>query len=110
MTHDFVYIVMHDGTVEYASRDECKAQAFADDHFDRARKEVLEDWEIDDPTEKDLDEAAYQAGYDGDVYTVHKIDIANKTNEDTIELSDGDEVDVAEVLEKLKKEDNKATC
>ena len=106
MSKDYVYVVMLDGSIVYVSRDKEKAQAFSKDHFDKACQEVLNDWEIDDPNEKNLEEAAIQAGMDGENCTIFAIDIANKTEEDTVELPNGDEVDMEEILEKLEDEDD----
>ncbi len=103
MKYDNVYVVMREGDVVYASTDEEMAEAYADDQMYNAREAVLDEWGNDDPTEEDIAEADFQAGLDGDYYEVIKVDISNKTEDDTLELSNGDEVDVSDILEKLKK-------
>lgn len=102
MEYDIVYVVMREGEVEYASTDEESAKAYADNQMYNAREEILDEWENDDPTEKDIAEADFQAGFDGDYYEVKKVDISNLMEDDMVEFSDGDEVEVSDILEKLE--------
>ena len=46
-------------------------------------------------------EAAFQAGFDGCIYEVFKIDLSKFSEDDTITLDDGTEIDVSEIIEKL---------
>ena len=101
MKYSIVYIVLSEGNVEYASTDKEAAEDFAESQRDNARQEILEEWSNDDPSEKDIYEADFQAGYDGYIYEVRKLDISNKTEDDMIEL-DGNEIEVSVILEKLK--------
>jgi|GEM_PF-5345584 len=102
MKYNILYVVMNEGEVEYASMDKEMAEAYADDRMYKARERVLDEWGNDDPTEKDIAEADFQAGFDGDYYEVVKVDISNLTEDDMIELPDGSEIEVSEILEKLK--------
>ncbi len=104
MKYGIVYIVMHEGEVEYASTDRQAAEEYANAQMENGTVEVLNRWGNDDPTEKDIREAALQSGYEGDCYEVIKVDISNKTeDDDTIKLSNGDEIEVSEILNKLSK-------
>lgn len=102
MKYDILYVVMSEGEVEYASTDKETAEAYAYDQMYNARERVLDEWGNDDPTEKDIAEADFQAGFDGDYYEVVKVDISNRTEDDMIELPDGSEIEVSEILEKLR--------
>lgn len=102
MKYGIVYVVMCDGEVEYASTNEELAEGYADNQGYNARQEVLDEWDNDDPTEEDIAEADFQAGFNGDYYEVVKVDISSKTEDDTIELPDGNEVEVSDILEKLR--------
>ena len=101
MKYGIVYVVMNEGEVEYASTNKEYAEAFADNKGYDAAQEVLEEWDNDDPTDEDIAEAGFQAGFDGDYYEVVKVNIANKTEDDMVELPDGTEIEVVEILEKL---------
>ena len=102
MKYGIVYVVMGDGEVEDASTNEEVAEGYADNQGYNARQEVLDEWDNDDPTEEDIAEADFQAGFNGDYYEVVKVDISSKTEDDTIELPDGNEVEVSDILEKLR--------
>ena len=101
MKYNTVYIVINEGEVEYASEDKEEAEAYADTKGYEARERVLNEWGNDDPSEKDIADADLQAGIDGDFYEVEKVNISGKSEDDTIELSDGTEIDVSDILEKL---------
>ena len=103
MKYNILYIVMNEGEVEYASTDKERAEAYVDYQMYKARERVLDEWGNDDPTEKDIAEADFQAGFDGDYYKVVKVDISNLAEDDMIELPDGSEIEVSEILEKLKR-------
>lgn len=103
MKYGIVYIVMNEGKVEYASTDRQSAKEYADNQMENGTVEVLNRWGNDDPTGKDIDEAAFQSGYEG-YYEVTKVDISNKTEDDTVELPNSIEIEVSEILKNL------ATC
>lgn len=102
MKYNNVYIVIHEGDVVYASTDKESAEGYADEQMYNAREAVLDEWENDDPTEKDIEDADWQVGLNGDFYEVIKVNISNKMDDDTLELPNGDEVDVSDILEKLR--------
>lgn len=101
MTENILYLAMRDGECEYASASKMEAENFVEQQYEQATNEVLNEWGIDDPSVEDIDEAAFQAGYDEN-YEVVKVDMSKKTEDDTIELPDGNEVEVSDILEKLK--------
>lgn len=102
MEYGIVYVVMNEGEVVYASTSKEFADGYADNQGYNARQEVLDKWGNDDPTEEDIAEADFQAGFDGDYYEVVKVNISSKTEDDIIELPDGREIEVADILEKLR--------
>lgn len=104
MKYEIVYIVIREGEIEFASVDEELAEGYADNQGFIARQEVLEEWGNDDPSEEDIAEADFQAGFNGDYYEVVEVDISNKTENDTIELPNGDKIEVFYILKKLREE------
>lgn len=102
MRNGKIYVVMNEGEVAYASTDKESANAYADTQGFEARARVLEEWGNDDPSEDDIAEVDLQAGFDGDYYEVVKVDISNLAEDDTVELPDGTEIEVSEILEKLE--------
>lgn len=102
MKFSIVYIVMNEGEVVYASEDKKLAEAYAENQGYKARERVLDEWGNDDPTDDDIGEADFQAGFDGDYYEVERVDISNLTDDDIVEISDGTEIDVSDILEKLR--------
>lgn len=102
MKFSIVYIVMNEGEVVYASENKELAEAYADNQGYEARGRVLDEWENDDPSDEDIWEADFQAGYDGGCYEVQRVDISNLTDDDTVEILDGTEIDVSDILEKLR--------
>ena len=105
MRNGIIYVVINEGEVSYASTDKESANAYADTQGFEARVRVLEEWDNEDPSEDDIEEADFQAGFDGDYYEVVKVDISNLVEDDTVELPDGTEIEVSEILEKLEVED-----
>lgn len=100
----YVYYVVNEGEVKFASYDKDEANNFADKNNDEDTNEVLENWgygDEDDISEKRMAEAAFQAGFDGGIYEVFKIDLSKFSEDDTITLDDGTEIDVSEIIEKL---------
>lgn len=106
MEYSIVYIVMNEGEVVYSSEDNESAEAYADNKGYEARERVLEEWGNDDPSEKDIAEADFQAGYDGDYYEVIEVDISGLTNDDMVELPDGSEINVSDILDKMELSDD----
>lgn len=96
-----IYAVLNEDEVVFASEDRNEAEAFAEDKRYEARKRVLNDWDNDDPDVRDLDEADLQAGADGDIYEVIKVDLSKKTEDNMVELDNGVEIEVEEILEML---------
>ena len=101
MKYADVYVVKNEGEGQYASTSKEAAEEYADEKRYNARQAVLDDWGNDDPSEKDIYEADFQAGFDGGIYEVEKVNIMNKKEDDVVEFSDGSEIEVSEILEKL---------
>lgn len=93
-----VYVVLREGEVVFASEDWEDAEGYAESKGFEARAEVLDEWGIDDPSEKDVFEADWQAGFDGDCYEVEAVDLSNLTEDDKVIVSDGTEIDVSDIL------------
>lgn len=62
----------------------------------------MDEWDIDDPTEDDIAEAGFQAGFDGGDYEIFELNISNLAKDDMVKLPDGDEVEMSYILEKLE--------
>ena len=101
MKYSIVYAVMCDGEVAYASTNREDAREYVEDKGYKARKEILERNDVDDPEVGDIAYADFIAGYE-EYYEIEIIDITNKAEDDIIELSDGGEIEVSEILDKLK--------
>ena len=101
-----IYVVINEGEPVVASKNEEDAHAYADDQGLQARSEILNDWNNDDPTEEDIAEADWQAGIDGYYYQVEKVSLFDLQNNDTIELSDGTEINSLDVLDLLGKQED----
>ena len=101
MKYEVVYVVMNEGEVVYASKSKRQAEAYTENQAYKARQRVLQEWGNDDPTEEDMMEADFQAGFDGDYYEVERVDLSNLNSDDMVELSDGTEIEVSEILEQL---------
>lgn len=93
-----VYVVLREGEVVFASEDREDAEGYAESKGFEARAEVLDEWGIDDPSEKDVFEADWQAGFDGDCYEVEAVNLSNLTEDDKVMVSDGTEIDVSDIL------------
>lgn len=97
-----VFIVINDGCPVFASYDKEDADNYAATMNDNEIDEALSEMGIDDPDEKDIDDAAFKAGYDN-YFGVESGNIAGKSDDDEIELSEGSEVNVGEIRDLLKK-------
>ena len=97
-----VYVVTKIDEVVFASEDIDEARGFAESKQYQERESVLNEWDNDDPDERDLGYAEWQAGADGEYYEVEEVDLSNKTEDDTVELENGNEVEVADILEMLR--------
>lgn len=102
MEYCIVYVVMHEGVVQYVSTDEDSAEGYAISQSLNAGQAVLDEWDIDDPTEDDIAEAGFQAGFDGGDYEIFELNISNLAKDDMVKLPDGDEVEMSYILEKLE--------
>lgn len=101
-----VYVVLREGEVVFASEDREDAEGYAESKGFEARAEVLDEWGIDDPSEKDVFEADWQAGFDGDCYEVKAVDLSDLPEDDKITVSDGTEINVSDILSLLAAGDN----
>lgn len=100
-----VYVVISDGEVVYASEEREMAVGFAHTKTCEAGQRVLDEYGNDDPSDRDMAEAVFQAGFDGDYYEVVKVDISGLDSDDVVELDSGEELDVSDILEAMSEED-----
>lgn len=97
----YLYVVINEGEPVFVSKDKKEADTYADEQGLQARIRILNEWNNDDPTEDDIAQADWQAGSDGEYYSVEKISLSDLKNNDIIELSDGTEIDSLDVLDLL---------
>lgn len=97
-----IHLIMCDGDIVYATKDRSIAIDYVTKHNDIARQIRLKDLDKydDREDEKDADIInAYESGY----YKRTSVEIpTNAENEDIIELSNGEEISVSEIIEKLQ--------
>ena len=89
-----VYAVLNEGENEFASEDEELANSYADKSWQEDIQETADEYDFDLDNPKQLDAAQYQAGFDGGVYDVVKVDTDKFDDNDemTVQLSVGEEV------------------
>lgn len=92
---------MNEGEVVFASHDKNTADYYAEEKSSMGIDETLDEWGNDDPTDGDILDAMFEAARSGDYYEVQRINLAGKTDEDFVQLYDGSEVMVAEILDVL---------
>ena len=105
MKYQTIYVVFNEGEVQYASVNEEDAEGFATTRGLEGRQHILEEWGNDDPSETEIAEADFQAGFDGYCYEVEAVNLSGLTEEDTVELLDGTVVDVSDILAKMDDDD-----
>jgi hypothetical protein len=89
-----IYVVLNEGEIVFASEDEELANGYADKSWQKDIQDTANEYGFDLNNPKQLDAAQYQAGFDGGVYDVVKVD-TNKfddNDEMTVQLSVGEEV------------------
>lgn len=103
MSKDYskVYVVINDGEVVYASTDSSESEDFALTGAINATALVLDEDGNDDPSEEEMAEAAFRAGFDGDYYEVECVDISGLGVDDVVETNSGAELDVSDILDAL---------
>lgn len=106
MSYGMVYIVTKDYEFVDAFETEEEAEWYKDAKATEALQRALEELGINDPTEKDIEDASIQAGFDRDCYEIECIDISGLSEEEEIYLADGDNLEVREILDALKKQKN----
>lgn len=79
-------------------------RSYAAGRHDEGIDDVLEEWGRDDPDEKDIYEAAFKAGFNGEYYEVVKVDIKDLSEDDQVELPDGTMEDGSNILDKLNEQ------
>lgn len=103
MKYKILYAVINEGDVVYASENEESAKAQVDNQYIKARENILNEWGNDDPTCEDIEEADFQADYNGEHYSVEMFDVSNLTEDDTVVGNKGTEIDVLDLLRKVEK-------
>lgn len=74
MKSEKIYLVRCNGDSVFAAWDEKTAQDFVDKRTEEAIQDLLYDWEIDDPTPDDRNQAALTVAFEGDYYEVEEVD------------------------------------
>lgn len=97
---------MNEGEVVYASKYEENANSYAENQMYKGRESALKDLGIDDPNEDDISEADYQAGFDGEYYEVQMVDTSTQSEDHTVEIEDGTQIAVSDILKKLDLNDD----
>ena len=89
-----VYVVLNEGEIVFASKDEELANSYADKSWHEDIQETADEYNFDLDNPKQLDAAQYQAGFDDGVYDVVKVDTDKFDDNDemTVQLSVGEEV------------------
>lgn len=96
-----VYVVINEGEVVFASYDKEQAENFAYNQSQNALQTVLsEEWKIDDPTEKDIDEASFQSGFDNGIWEVFPFDISTGQEDDEVDIG-GEIIEYNDIITKL---------
>lgn len=98
-----LYIVVNYGEILFASHEKEEAEAFAENESFKAMTRALKELDIDDPSEKDYDDAFFKAGQDEGSYEIFPINLKDADENGIIELEDGTEVEINEILKILKK-------
>ncbi len=108
MTRLIVYLAMDtDGEIKFASEDREDVEAYIDNYGYEARDRAMQELGMDeDADEKDLAEAEFYAGTEGDFLELHQVNISGLDENDEVTLEDGTELSVGDILEKLNSDDN----
>ena len=102
MNRKTYFIVMEDEVVVYASTEKEDAESYAFSRYCELDTQQLEEWGNDDPDENDIAYAALQVGADYHIFTDKVCFDSNK--DEFVELSDGTEVSVSDIMEVLYEE------
>lgn len=104
----YVYIVVNEGEVVFASKDEDEANNFSDTRDYQNRADALKEMGCDeDASESELAEAGFWAGYECGVNEVYCVNLAKYKEDDEICIG-SDEIsynDIVSVLERCAEED-----
>ena len=107
MNKEWVYVVIGEGEVAFASRDEEIAEGHCDEHNYKAVENALVElgYEHDDPDEGHRDQATFYAGQQGDIWWVGSALIDFDSDSDTevrVDAECGEAfVTISEIIEKL---------
>lgn len=96
-----IFFIYNHKEVVFSSERQEEAEEVLLNMCSKGTDKVLAGWGIDDPSEKDMAEAGFQAGYDA-CYELGKVNISSLDEEGQIKLPDGFECEVGDVLEKLE--------
>ena len=99
-----VYIVVNDGEVLFASKDEDNAEGYAEEKTTEIQEEIAEELDIDE--DEDFSKVVYKAGAEYGTFDVVEIDL-NKCKENEIitifTKNLGDEyIEYSEIIAKLR--------
>lgn len=105
-----VYIVVNEGEVVYVSLDQEDAEGYAYNRTMRDRDSALKEMgRGDDPSETELAEAAFMAGYNGGIYEVHYIDLSSYNEDDDICVG-SDEISYNDIISLLSANEDEEEC
>lgn len=112
MNKELVYVVIGEGEVAFASRDEEIAEGHCDEHNYKAVENALVElgYEHDDPDEGHRDQATFYAGQQGDIWWVGSALIDFDSDSDTevrVDAECGEAfVTISEIIENVHEDDD----
>ena len=99
-----VYIVVNDGEVLFASKDEDNAEGYAEEKTTEIQEEIAEELDIDE--DEDFSKVVYKAGAEYGTFDVVEIDLNKCKENETITIFTknlGDEyIEYSEIIAKLR--------
>ena len=96
-----VFVVFSQDRLLYATLDSDDAHGYSDSLTQSDIEEVLAEWGNDDPTDDDIAEAEFQAGFDGGCYKVASVLLDGHKRYDDIELDEDFFVPAYEITDLL---------
>lgn len=98
-----IYVAISEDEPVFASESFEEVDYYAEERNSQEIDAILKEWGIEDPEEKDIEEATIQAGFDGKIFDVVSVDLLSYSEEDEIELSNGIVIDYNDIIELLEK-------
>jgi len=99
-----VYIVINEGEILYASKDEDNADNYAEEKQNEIEEEIAKDMNIDE--DEDFSKVVYEAGAEYGTFKVVEIDLNRYNEDETIRIfieNHGEEfIEYSEIIDKLR--------